>query len=155
MKETVQVRKANVNDYIYIKKLMQSIQNLHHNKRSEIHKDSEIFDIEEFKQNIDNIMVAEINNTIVGAVVYLVKEKLENNYTNYRKVLFIEALVVDVNYRKNGIGKILMQRMEKIAKENGCSSIELNVWAFNDEAIKFYESIGMSVKTMILEKNVK
>ena len=29
------------------------------------------------------------------------------------KVLFIDALVVDVNYRKNGIGKILMQEMEK------------------------------------------
>ncbi len=44
--------------------------------------------------------------------------------------------------------------MEKIAKENECSPIELNVWAFNDEAIKFYESIGMSVKTMILEKKL-
>lgn len=103
-------------------------------------------------KNINNIIVAEINDTIVGAVVYLIKEKLENNYTNYRKVLFIDALVVDVNHRKNGIGKILMQEMEKIAKENNCSSIELNVWAFNHEDIKFYEGIGMSVKTMILEK---
>lgn len=92
---------------------MQSVQDLHHNRRNEIHKDSEIFDIEEFKQNIDNIIVAEINDTIVGAVVYLIKEKLENNYTNYRKVLFIDALVVGVNHRKNGIGKILMQGMEK------------------------------------------
>ena len=155
MKETIHIRKSDVNDYIYVKKLMQSVQDLHHNKRSEIHKDSEIFDKEEFNQNLNNIIVAEINNTVVGVIVYLIKEKLENNYTNYRKVLFIDALVVDVNHRKNGIGKILMQEMEKIAKENNCSSIELNVWAFNDEAIKFYEKFGMRIKTMILEKSVK
>lgn len=112
-----------------------------------------ILDEEKFSQNINNIIVAEINNLVVGTIKYLIKEKLENSYTNYRKVLFIDALVVDVNHRKNGIGKILMQEMEKLAKDNNCSSIELNVWAFNDEAIKFYEKFGMSVKTMILEKN--
>lgn len=112
-----------------------------------------IFDEEKFSQNINKIIVAEINNLVVGTIKYLIKEKLENSYTNYRKVLFIDALVVDVNHRKNGIGKILMQEMEKLAKDNNCSSIELNVWAFNDEAIKFYEKFGMSVKTMILEKN--
>lgn len=62
---------------------------------------------------------------------------------------------MDVNHRKNGIGKIFMQEMEKIAKENNCSSIELNVWTFNTEAIKFYEKFGMSIKTMILEKSIK
>lgn len=155
MREMLQIRKASVNDYIYVQKLMQSVQDLHHNKRSEIHKDSEIFDKEEFNQNINSIIVVEINNTVVGVVKYLIKEKLENSYTNYRKVLFIDALVVDQNYRKKGIGKILMLEMEKIAKYNNCSSVELNVWAFNENAIKFYEGMGMSVKTMILEKNIK
>ena len=112
-----------------------------------------IFDEEKFSQNINNIIVAEINNLVVGAILYLIKEKLENSYTNYRKVLFIDALVVDVNHRKNGIEKILMQEMEKLAKDNNCSSVELNVWAFNENAIKFFEGMGMSVKTMILEKN--
>ena len=45
--------------------------------------------------------------------------------------------------------------MEKLAKEKNCSSVGLNVWAFNENAIKFYENFGMSVKTMILEKNIK
>lgn len=48
-----------------------------------------------------------------------------------------------------------MLEMEKLAKYNNCSSVELNVWAFNENAIKFYEGMGMSVKTMILEKNIK
>ena len=155
MNENVDVRKVNINDFSSVKKLMQSVQDLHHNNRSEIHKDSKIFDKEEFSQNINNIIVAEINNLVVGVVKYLIKEKLENSYTNYRKVLFIDALVVDQNYRKKGIGKILMLEMDKIAKYNNCSSVELNVWAFNENAIKFYEGMGMSVKTMILEKSIK
>lgn len=155
MNKKINLRKANVNDFICVKKLMQSVQDLHHYNRSDIHKDSEIFGEEEFNQSINDIMVAETNGTVVGVVKYLFKEKAENNYTNYRKVLFIDALSVDANYRKKGIGKILMLEMEKLAKENNCSSIELNVWAFNENAIKFYENFGMSVKTMILEKNIK
>ena len=31
-------------------------------------------------------------------------------------------------------------------------AVELNVWAFNISAIKFYSSLGMSVKNMKLEK---
>lgn len=50
MREMLQIRKASVNDYIYVKKIMQSVQDLHHNKRGEIHKDREIFDKEEFNQ---------------------------------------------------------------------------------------------------------
>ena len=91
---------------------------------------------------------------MIGAIMYCVKEKTENNYTHYRKVLFIDALVVDLKFRNYGIGKTLMKEIEKIAKENNCTSVELNVWAFNENAIKFYEKIGMKPKTMILEKSI-
>ena len=58
MNENVDVRKVNMNDFSSVKRLMQSVQDLHHNNRSEIHKDSEIFDKEEFSQNINNIIEA-------------------------------------------------------------------------------------------------
>ena len=72
-----------------------------------------------------------------------------------------ETILTDINMVKYGITQydgevecfIKNEEVKKIAKENNCSSIELNVWAFNNEDIKFYEEIGMSVKTMILEKN--
>lgn len=148
------IRKAKEEDFKDVKKLMQSVQNLHHNNRSDIHKDSEIFKEDEYQKNMQNILVAEINNNVVGAIMYFIKENMENNYTNYRKILFIDALVVDAVCRKNGIGKKLMIEMDKIAKENNCSSIELNAWIFNENAIKFYEKMGMKPKTMILEKNI-
>ena len=40
---------------------------------------------------------------------------------------------------------------EKASEEN-VDAIELNLWGFNESAIKFYESLGMSVKNMKLEQ---
>lgn len=37
------------------------------------------------------------------------------------------------------------------AKKNQVDAIELNVWAFNEKAIKFYQSLGMTVKNMKME----
>lgn len=37
-------------------------------------------------------------------------------------------------------------------KKENIDAIELNVWAFNESAIKFYETLGMSAKNMKLEQ---
>ena len=69
-----------------------------------------------------------------------------------RLTYFIEDIVVDNNHRKKGIGKKLYDYLlDKAIKEN-INAIELNVWSFNKSAIKFYESLGMSVKNMKLER---
>ncbi len=46
----VTIRRANEKDYKYVKKLMQSVQDLHHSKRSDIHKDNEIFKEDEYQK---------------------------------------------------------------------------------------------------------
>ena len=42
--------------------------------------------------------------------------------------------------------------LKEKAKEENVDAIELNVWGFNEAAIKFYESLGMTVKNMKLEQ---
>lgn len=49
----VTIRRANEEDYKDVKKLMQSVQDLHLSKRSDIHKDSEIFKEEEYQKNME------------------------------------------------------------------------------------------------------
>ena len=69
-----------------------------------------------------------------------------------RTTYFIEDIVVDKNYRRKGIGKKLYYFLKEQASKENIDAIELNVWAFNESAIKFYESLGMSVKNMKLEQ---
>ena len=38
---------------------------------------------------------------------------------------------------------MLMQKIRQDAHERGYPRIELDVWSFNDEAMRFYASVGM------------
>lgn len=69
-----------------------------------------------------------------------------------RTIYFIEDIVVDKNSRRKGIGKKLYYFLKEQASKEKIDAIELNVWAFNESAIKFYESLGMSVKNMKFEQ---
>ena len=69
-----------------------------------------------------------------------------------RSSYFIDTIVVDEEYRGKGIGKTLYNFLKEHAIKNNIDAIDLNVWAFNEKAIKFYESLGMTVKNMKLEQ---
>ena len=105
------------------------------------------------KVNENNInLVYEENNIIKGL---LLAEKKENNKISIareRKIYFINDIVIDKKYRRQGIGKKLYNYLLELSKKEGLDAVELNVWAFNISAIKFYSSLGMSVKNMKLEK---
>src|SRR5580658_5951546 len=59
-----------------------------------------------------------------------------------RVFAYIEEVVVSSHHRRLGVGKALMQRVEGWARDRKVDQIELIVWEFNDEARKFYESLG-------------
>ncbi len=89
----------------------------------------------------DKIFVAEINNRVVG---YIHLSAYECIY--FESLKNILALVVDENYRKQGIGRQLMQKAEEWAKENGSKGIRL-VSGFNrTEAHQFYEHCGYTTR---------
>ncbi|MBD2567932.1 GNAT family N-acetyltransferase [Anabaena lutea] len=52
------------------------------------------------------------------------------------------GLVVDKNYRNNGIGKLLMQHIEEWATLVGCEGVILRSNIKRQEAHLFYEKIG-------------
>jgi len=54
----------------------------------------------------------------------------------------IAALVVDEKQRSRGVGKLLIERAEAWARENGCRTIGLRSNVIRDRAHKFYERLG-------------
>lgn len=73
--------------------------------------------------------------------------------TNMRKVksLFIDDLCVDENCRGARVGQKLFDFVKEFAKSNGCYDLTLNVWAGNDNAVAFYNKMGMFVKETQME----
>ncbi len=68
-----------------------------------------------------------------------------------QKTLYVDDLCVDENYQSHGIGKALLLRAKQYAEETGCANVELNVWSFNEKAIKFYEACGMTEQKRRME----
>lgn len=62
-----------------------------------------------------------------------------------RPALYVEDLFVDDSARGMGVGTALMRTLARIAKEKGCSKLELSVSSENT-ARAFYEGLGMSRK---------
>jgi len=56
--------------------------------------------------------------------------------------LYLEDLYVRPNYRRQGVGFALLQRVAQIADERGCQRLDWAVLDWNTPAIAFYEQLG-------------
>ena len=70
------------------------------------------------------------------------------------KRIFINCLVVNKRYEKQGIGKKLINKIENFAKENKYDSIDLTVAPFNKNAVGFYEHIGFESERIQMYKKL-
>ena len=148
----MKVRFANINDISDIVPLMKKATEFHYEGRPDmfIKKTDEeyYFSIRNLLEgNTEQILVIENDDLIIGymGISYLYKKI---------KILFINQFFIDENYRLKGYGKEFMHFIEILAQEKGCERIELNCWAFNNNAIEFYKHLGFDEQRIIFEKNV-
>ena len=87
------------------------------------------------------IFLAEENDRLLGQI-WLVHRLLQGGATIEHPVVFVHELCVREKARRSGTGTMLLARAEEWARERNISRIEFNVWARNDAAIRFYESLG-------------
>jgi ribosomal protein S18 acetylase RimI-like enzyme len=76
---------------------------------------------------------------------YVLAREIERTDTPYRfahRVLYIDQLCVVWSARRKGHGRRLMEAMKSVAMERGISHLELDTWAFNDEARRFFREQG-------------
>jgi GNAT superfamily N-acetyltransferase len=74
--------------------------------------------------------------TIIGAVTLAMRSGAAGD------VPIVHWLVVDPAFRRRGIGRMLMSRLECAAWNSGWREIELETHAGWTEAVAFYQSIG-------------
>ena len=94
------------------------------------------------------------DDEIVGLLMMEHHVKPRYEVVNDRNVFYISDLVVDENHRKSGIGRELYDYAADVAKAYEATGIELTVWSFNQDAIRFYESLGMTPMNMTMEKKL-
>ena len=50
-----------------------------------------------------------------------------------------------------GIGTLLYNETVRLAKERGANTLMLTVWAFNENALRFYKDLGMTERNINME----
>lgn len=96
------------------------------------------------------IFTEELDGSLLSyaAVNIFERERAERTYA---KILYIEHFTVSEEHRREGCGKRLFEFLKGYALENGCDLIQLGAAAKNTEALSFYESMGMTPRTIRLE----
>ena len=100
-----------------------------------------VLDLKEVKENNGKCFLAVEGDRVVGLIMGIVGTYDEYDYLDYKcpKRGEITELVVSQKVRSKGIGKELMKVMEQYFKDNGCEYVLVDVFAYNDNAINFYE----------------
>ncbi len=99
------------------------------------------FDVVEFSQ-IDSLYVYEQDNKVIGLLGFRIRENIEEN----SRFGEISVLVVDSNYRKQGIGKQLIDFADKLANNNNCIGTWLvSGFGREEQAHPFYKSQGYKI----------
>lgn len=103
------------------------------------------------------IFIAEADGKVLGYGFCILKVIKNDPVLADNTTLYIDDLCVDEHCRGKHIGKEIYHHIVNYAKTIGCDSITLNVWAFNESAKRFYESLGMKPQKigmeMLLEEN--
>lgn len=97
------------------------------------------------------ILIGEIDGQVAGYCFCILQETRGDSVLCDRKVLYIDDLCVEENRRGSGIATALYHRACEFAREIGCRSVTLNVWCGNDNAMRFYEKMGMKPQKIGME----
>ena len=81
-------------------------------------------------------------NSVVGCAFL----EYRRDYVRPKKSLFITYVAVDPKCRKQGIGRLLFDEIDKRAKDSNCCAIELTSANYREGAHTFYNAIGYSIK---------
>ena len=110
----------------------------------EYHEKMALVDLKDINENSGKCFLAIKNNKAIGLIMGKISSYDEYDYLDYKcpKRGIITELIVTSKIRSKGIGKALIDKMEKYFKSNDCEYVLVDVFAYNENAINFYYKRG-------------
>ncbi len=110
----------------------------------ECHEKMALVDLDEINNNDGICYLAIENNKAIGLIMGTIPTYDEYDYLDYKcpKKGIITELIVTSKIRSKGVGQALMDKMEEYFKFNNCEYVLVDVFAYNENAINFYNKKG-------------
>ena len=89
-------------------------------------------------RRVAEVVIAEADGAAVGFALFF------HNFSTFlgRPGIYIEDLYIEPAWRGKGIGRALLSRVARLAKERGCGRLEWAVLDWNTPATAFYRNLG-------------
>lgn len=88
------------------------------------------------------LFFAQDQDSMVGFLTVRVQRTPDEPYVSPGRQAIVDNLGVRADWRRQGIGRKLMEAAHEWARQHGASRVQLSVWEFNAGAIALYESLG-------------
>lgn len=151
-------RKAIEQDYEGVLMLKKQVHNIHVESEPKFYRISENpFAKSEFLDELEkeHIFILENERKEIIAYAALVEMNVKDNPLIYdQRIMFIDDICVREDERKKGYGKGFFKQLEQMGKEKGYTSLELNVWNFNERGKAFFQKMGMKNMRIRMQKEI-
>lgn len=114
-------------------------------------------DLKEVNDNNGKCYLALENDKILGLIMGYIPMYDEFDYLDYKcpKRGKISELIVTSKIRGKGVGQALIEKMEQYFKSKDCEYVLVDVFAYNENAIKFYDKEGYHPRMITNIKRIK
>jgi len=149
------IRRAAAGDIPGLIRLLHQVGQVHHEIRPDIFRDGALkYDenalAELLRDENRPVFVSLEENQVLG-YCFCIRRSFDDSVMVRRKEIYIDDLCVDENCRGKGIATTLYRHVCAWAKDEGCAFITLNVWNGNDNAMAFYEKMGMRPRSITMD----
>jgi len=115
------------------------------------------FDLDNVSNYDGKCYLAIENGKAIGLIMGTIRQYDEHDYLDYKcpKEGEITELIVTSKVRSKGVGQALMNKMEEYFKSVGCEYILVDVFAYNQNGIQFYDKQGYHPRMHTEIKKIK
>ena len=154
--ERINIRRANINDLNAVQELNNSLFELEFNNFDNTLKLGWPFEKdgkEYFEDMIKNeiVFVAEVEEKIVGYLAGSICEPISYITESFAE---LDNMCIDDEYRRFGIGTLLINEFKKYSKEKNIQNIKVTASAKNSRAIQFYMKNGFEDYNLTLKYKI-
>src|SRR5258708_38555794 len=128
--------------------LLRAAERVHRQLRSHLREDY-VGRMKEVLAGGAEMAVVLVDGEVAGVTVFRVVEK-----THSGRDLYCDDLVTDESRRSTGVGRAMMEYLQKMAHERSCDTFSLDSGCQRRQAHKFYFREGMTISSFRFDKSV-
>lgn len=151
------IRRASTADLDGINRLLMQVLAVHHNGRPDLFKGgTKKYTDAELTRILDDdrtpvFAAVDEEGELLGYAFCELQQHVGHNILTDILTLYIDDLCVDERSRHRHVGTALYEHVLRYAKAVGCYNVTLNVWACNEDALRFYERKGLRPQKIGME----